>query len=373
MNAESLSAAGAPGPVETVRPARSPESVAPTVSVVIPCYNYGRYLADCVGSVLDQGIPTRVLVIDDASTDGSWSVGEELAERHDEVTFRRHEANIGHIATYNEGLLEWADGDYMVLISADDRLAPGALARAVAVMEQHPSVGMVYGHPLQFSDTQAPRQGRSRPAGVVVWERRRWLERRFREAVNVVSTPTVVVRSTVQRAAGGYDAAHPHAGDLEMWLRIATLADVAYVSGPAQAYYRVHAASMSQHVYRDKLADVQERRRVFDSVVARHAAELDAFGVDTASAYRALASEPLWAACRAYEKATVDSEPVRAWVDFAAATCPDLTGLPAYRALRRRERLGARICHSTQLFAPTAAWRRARNLLWWERWKRRGA
>ena len=43
---------------------------------------------------------------------------------------RRHEVNQGHIATYNEGLLEWAKADYTVLLSADDLLAPGALARA---------------------------------------------------------------------------------------------------------------------------------------------------------------------------------------------------------------------------------------------------
>ena len=38
--------------------------------------------------------------------------------------------NRGHIATFNEGLLDWADGDYCVLISADDKLTPGALRRA---------------------------------------------------------------------------------------------------------------------------------------------------------------------------------------------------------------------------------------------------
>ena len=63
-----------------------------------------------------------------------------------------HETNKRHIATYNEGLLEWADGDYCVLLSADDRLTPGALVRATALLDAHPTVGFVYGHPLTFQD-----------------------------------------------------------------------------------------------------------------------------------------------------------------------------------------------------------------------------
>ena len=93
----------------------------PSVSVVIPCYKYGRFLPGCVRSVLDQeGVDVRVLIIDDASPDDSAQVALDLAADDERVEARVHEVNKGHIATYNEGLLEWADGDYSVLISADD-------------------------------------------------------------------------------------------------------------------------------------------------------------------------------------------------------------------------------------------------------------
>ena len=119
----------------------------PTVSVVVPCYRYGHFLPECVGSILDQeGVDVRVLVIDDASPDDSAQAARRLAAADARVEVRVHEVNRGHIATYNEGLLDWADGDYSVLISADDVLAPGALARATAVLEEHPEIGFVYGH-----------------------------------------------------------------------------------------------------------------------------------------------------------------------------------------------------------------------------------
>src|SRR4051794_15159199 len=51
-----------------------------SIDVVIPCYQYGRYLRDCVRSVLDQDVEQlRVLIIDNASTDGSAEIARQLA------------------------------------------------------------------------------------------------------------------------------------------------------------------------------------------------------------------------------------------------------------------------------------------------------
>ena len=80
-----------------------------------------------------------MLIIDDASPDDSAAVAARLAAADQRIEVRVHELNRGHIATYNEGLLEWAEGDYCVLISADDLLTPGSLARATAVLEAHPA------------------------------------------------------------------------------------------------------------------------------------------------------------------------------------------------------------------------------------------
>ena len=94
----------------------------PRVSVVIPCYNYGRYLPAAVASALDQqGLDVDVLVVDDASPDGSHLVAQELAASDPRVDVLVHENNAGHIQTYNDGLAR-AEGDYVVLLSADDLL-----------------------------------------------------------------------------------------------------------------------------------------------------------------------------------------------------------------------------------------------------------
>src|SRR5690242_18271368 len=115
------------------------------VDVFVPSYNYGRFLRECVGSALSQdGVDVRVLILDDCSADDTPQVGRALAAADPRVEYRRHPANRGHIATYNEGI-DWLSSEYCLLLSADDALVPGALARAAAVMDRHPEVGLTYG------------------------------------------------------------------------------------------------------------------------------------------------------------------------------------------------------------------------------------
>ena len=114
------------------------------VDVIVPCYNYGDMLEGCVRSVLSQEhVHVHVLIMDDASTDSTETVGRRLAAIDPRVEYRRHAVNRGHIATYNEALAD-ISGDYCVILSADDLLTPGSLSRAVRFMDMHPSVGLAF-------------------------------------------------------------------------------------------------------------------------------------------------------------------------------------------------------------------------------------
>src|ERR1700710_2937043 len=96
-----------------------PLTTRPRVSVVIPCYNYGKYLSAAVNSALGQdGVEVDVLIVDDASPDGSVEIARDLAAADPRVRVLAHEQNKGHLATYNDGLRE-VDGTYVVLLSAD--------------------------------------------------------------------------------------------------------------------------------------------------------------------------------------------------------------------------------------------------------------
>jgi glycosyltransferase involved in cell wall biosynthesis len=344
-----------------------------TVDVVIPCYNYARYLRGCVHSVLSQpNVDVRVLVIDDASSDETSAVGRELAVADGRVTFRRHETNRGHIATYNEGLIGWSTADYTVLLSADDLLTPGCLDRAVSIMNAAPNIGMVYGRTIHFEREADLPEIDSRDFGFRRWSGAEWLRLRCRAGYNVITSPEVVVRGKIQRRVGGYRPELPHAGDLEMWLRIAALSDIAYVNRTPQAFYRVHPKSMMRTVFRGSFLDLRQRKAAFDSFFQHDAAT-------TANAHelhylanRSLAREALWDACRAYDRNEIAACQVGELIDFAMTTYPNATSLSEYAALRRRQWLGPVICNRTQIFAAPALLRKVQRATLKRRWKHQG-
>jgi glycosyltransferase involved in cell wall biosynthesis len=236
-----------------------------SVTVVIPCYNYGHYLEGAVASALEgqPGVDVRVLVVDDASPDGSGDIARSLAERHPRVEAIVHPDNRGHIATYNEGLSLVAT-DYVVLLSADDLLTRGSLVRAAAVLDANPSVGLVYGRPRSFWGDHVPRPT-TLPAIAHVWRGSDWIRAQARRGQSCIYSPEAVVRTRIQNEVGGYNPALPHTGDLEMWLRVAAAADVAYVSGPDQAFRRMHTLSMMQTTYSDELVDIVHRNQAYES------------------------------------------------------------------------------------------------------------
>jgi len=311
----------------------------PHVTVLVPCYNYGHFLSGAVESIVSQpGVQTSVHIIDDASVDDSFDVARSLSRLYSNVRATRNAVNLGHIATYNSGLVQ-VESDYVVLLSADDLLAPGSLARATNLMEAHPNVGLVYGHPQSFeivpSKTQAPLLHWS------IWPGRTWIRAQFRRGLSIIYSPEAVVRTKVQHRAGYYRPDLPHSGDLEMWLRLASLCDVGRVNGPDQAYRRVHPSSMMNGRFKGVLVDLRERQRAYEAYLeGSRLGPKERAGL-TATMRRRLSTEALgWAID---DLAATDDEEQSDAARFARQVNPDYERLPAWRefqAAMRSDRPG---------------------------------
>lgn len=123
------------------------------VSVVIPCYNYGRFLAEATRSVLTQTVSDlEVIIIDDGSSDETPEVGATLEAQDERVRFFRTE-NRGPAHARNLGISE-ARGRYLAYLDADDRWRPNKLERQLEVMESEPSVVMLFSNAVRFHEDQ---------------------------------------------------------------------------------------------------------------------------------------------------------------------------------------------------------------------------
>ncbi len=316
------------------------------VDVIVPCYNYGRFLRECVGSVLTQPVEVRVLIIDDASTDDTPEVAVALAAEDARVEFRRHAVNRGHIATYNEGL-EWVSGDYNLLLSADDLLVEGALLRASRLMDANPDVGLVYGRVVWFRTDQA------RPAlelggadnGFAIISGMEWLESLCKEGENPITSPEAIVRTRLQKELGGYHRQLPHTADMEMWMRFAVHSNVGRLEYP-QAYYRIHGRNMSE-AYTEKLADslckpnisdFLERKAAFDLLFREQRRALPDCDRLERLAHEGLSWSAFWYAHKLFDQG--DSSSCREFLGIASELFPGIEVRPEWSRMSWKQRLG---------------------------------
>jgi glycosyltransferase involved in cell wall biosynthesis len=310
------------------------------VDVIVPCYKYGHFLPECVESVLGQeGVDVRVLIIDDASPDDSAEVGARLASEDRRIEFRRHLINQGHIATYNEGI-DWASGDYLLLLSADDVLIPGAFARATALMDLHPELGLTFGRAIT---TDRPNFRSHRGAAKYVHRilsGEEFWQISCREGTNIVSTPTAIARTRLQHAIGGYRADLPHTGDLEMWMRFAAHAPVGVLDAD-QAFYRVHGHNMHKDTFPQRLAVLQQHCDAFEILFREYGNRLENRDELHRMAMRALALGAVRTAGTQLEQGHRDS--CELLLHEARRIFPEVQSERSWSRTRWKQRLGRRL------------------------------
>lgn len=312
-----------------------------SVDVVIPCYNYARYLPQCVESVLNQqDVEVRALIIDDCSQDDSEIVGRRLSEQDSRVEYRRHSINQGHISTYNEGLLEWASSDYVLLLSADDALSQGALSRATYVLDQYPNVGLCYGQQIVF-ENEIPLSAKSQESpSFEIISNQEFLAAVYQSGSNPVPTPTAIVRTTLQKKIGGYKSDLPHAGDLEMWLRFGANAAVARLDA-VQAFKREHQNNMAKGFTPTILPDLEQRKLAFENVVYQYAGRIENSNELLKCSNQSLAYQAFWGAHTLFEKGNIKL--CNELLDFTLILDPYFSSKIEWKKFKLKRRMGPQL------------------------------
>jgi hypothetical protein len=120
----------------------------------------------------------------------------------------------------------------------------------------------------------------------------------------------------------GYGVQHPHAADLELWLRAAVRGHVGRVNGPPQAYYRLHSENMHATEFAGALTDMRAVQRVFDAFFNEDGRRLAGRSQMRERAMRSIAREALRVACRMLDtEPSAVTEP-RGLADLAAEIYP---------------------------------------------------
>lgn len=116
---------------------------------MVPNYNHSRYLKAALQGHLEQTTPpAEIIVVDDASTDESCAIVEDMAARHPSVRLIRLDRNGGVNGAMNRGLRE-ARGDFVCFSAVDDLVGREFAERSLRILAQHPGAGVCFSDPAE--------------------------------------------------------------------------------------------------------------------------------------------------------------------------------------------------------------------------------
>ncbi len=109
-------------------------------AIFITSYNYGKYIAQAIESVINQSDPNwQLYIIDDNSTDNTFEIVEKYLKKDKRISWKKHSKNIGSVPTIIEGFSE-IDADYISTLCSDDWLAPNFVSDAKKAFAENPEI-----------------------------------------------------------------------------------------------------------------------------------------------------------------------------------------------------------------------------------------
>ncbi|MDB6066927.1 MAG: hypothetical protein JWR26_3135 [Pedosphaera sp.] len=244
-----------PAPGQPALPARSrTESRSPRVNVLIPTYNYARYLPETIESVLEQDFQDyEILIVDDCSTDESQAVIRHYAAMDSRIRYRFNPSNLGMVANWNYCLSQ-ARGEYVQFLFGDDRLASrAALGKMVRMLEGHPSAVLGVAARNIIDERSRITEVASHLGASGLHDGHEVITRCLETNANIIGEPSVVM---IRRSEGmrGFCDQYRQIPDLEMWFHLLEAGDAVYTSEPLYSF-RKHPRQQTEVNRVDKVGE----------------------------------------------------------------------------------------------------------------------
>lgn len=216
----------------------------PKISVCIPTYNYGRYIAQALNSVLCQSFTDfEILIADDASSDATDEILAGYVARDARIRYIRHESNLGMVENWNFCLRE-ARGTYIKYLFADDYFtSPLILEQMASALDSDETIALVGSARKFVNSTTGVAETVSLSSRTEALDGRRVINGCLLSQQNGIGEPTAVMFRK-QQAGRGFDCRYRQLVDLEMWFYLLEQGRYYHLAEPLCAF-RVHAEQQS--------------------------------------------------------------------------------------------------------------------------------
>lgn len=209
----------------------------PKVSVIMPIYNTERYLETAIRSILQQNFTDfELIAVDDGSTDRSGAILDWLAAEDARIVVLR-QTNQGVTKALNAGLAV-ARGDYIARMDSDDIARSDRFTRQVAELDERPNI-VALGTQFSLIDPD----GRTLKNMAMPLHHADLDARLFDRQVLSICHPSAMMRASVLKKIGGYNEDFSSAQDIDLFLRLAEVGELANLEDVLMSY-RIHTKSM---------------------------------------------------------------------------------------------------------------------------------
>jgi glycosyltransferase involved in cell wall biosynthesis len=227
----------------------------PLVSIVVPVFNGGRFLRECLDSALTQShAALELVVLDNASTDDTGDIAEHTARNDPRVRVFRNKSTLKPIENWNRAMTLMSDeARYCRVLHADDVLYPNSIAALVAVAETDPAIGIV-GSLRQRGDHI---ECEGLPTDRQVFDGAEMARRFLRREIFALAPTSALLRADLIRARQPFYPPHLLHADLAAWLDILDEVKFGFVH-EILAFSRVHEDSITATVAERKQTLMRE-------------------------------------------------------------------------------------------------------------------
>lgn len=240
----------------------------PKLSILIPTYNYGRYLEETVDSVLAQDFKDYELIVsDDCSSDDTERVMSRYRD-DGRVRYHRHGKNLGMVENWNWCLTE-ARGEYIKFVFGDDKIASSdGLGKLIALMEAFPSAALVASSRYLIDSNSDILETWNDLGKTGLYAGGDVIRRCLAEDRNLVGEPTVTLFRK-KDVGDGFNTTFRQLVDLEFWFRLLAKGDLAYISEPL-CCFRKHALQQSENNRSGAIPQIESIRLFCDHIHEFH-------------------------------------------------------------------------------------------------------
>lgn len=238
----------------------------PSISVIIPSFNHGKYIRMSIQSVLDQTFTDyELLIADDGSKDDSWNVIKSFKDNR--ITAYKFDTNLGAAETVNF-LIEKSNGKYIALLNSDDYWHKNKLQIQFDFMEQNPTYAACFTNVCLVNENSKTLGNKNLLGNLFInsnLERSQWLEKLFFK-LNSLCHPSVMIKKDLYMRIGLYNPCFVQLPDYSMWINILKLAPI-YVIDQKLTYFRIttSAKNTSRSTYDNIQRQNLELELILDS------------------------------------------------------------------------------------------------------------